>query len=58
MLVRLAQNVQSVWNAFQRQRRLTATINTLDGLSDRALRDIGLERHNIADVVRDRCRDG
>jgi uncharacterized protein YjiS (DUF1127 family) len=46
--------VRTLWNRIQTERRLRATIHTLDGLNDDSLRDIGLERHDIGSVVRSR----
>lgn len=54
---RLAAFLCRIWNAAQREHRLRATIRTLHGLNDRTLRDIGLHRGNIEDVVRARCRE-
>ncbi len=44
----------SAWRRLDRERRLRATIHALECLPDRSLRDIGLERGDIAAIVRGR----
>jgi uncharacterized protein YjiS (DUF1127 family) len=41
------------WNRLDEERRLRVTINSLRALDDRTLRDIGVERDDIVDVVRE-----
>lgn len=53
---RLAAVVLKWWNQVQKERRLSATINTLHRLNDHSLRDIGLERDEIGQMVRARSR--
>jgi uncharacterized protein YjiS (DUF1127 family) len=48
---------RTLWNNFQKERRLSATMRTLHRLNDHSLRDIGLERDNIGPVVRSRYLD-
>ncbi len=48
---------RTLWNSFQKERRLSATMRTLHRLNDHSLRDIGVERDNIGPVVRSRYLD-
>ena len=52
---RLAAGLVSLWIGALRAYRLRATIRTLHDLDDRTLRDIGLHRGEIAEIVRRRC---
>lgn len=54
LIGRLVAATRTLWNRFQKERRLSATMRTLDRLSDHSLRDIGLERDNIEPVLRSR----
>ena len=47
----LAKVVAGWWSAYRRRRRLNWTVETLQGLDDRTLRDIGLDRSEITSVV-------
>jgi uncharacterized protein YjiS (DUF1127 family) len=49
---RLVAATRALWNSFQKERRLSATMRRLHRLNDHSLRDIGLERDNIYPVVR------
>jgi len=51
LVSRLAAHFQNGWREYLQRRRLKATIFTLRGLDDRALRDIGLDRSEIESVV-------
>ena len=52
---RFAAGLRSHWTAARRGYRMRATIRTLHDLDDRTLRDIGLHRGQIAEIVRRRC---
>lgn len=52
---RFATGLVSLWIATRRAYRLRATIRTLHDLDDRTLRDIGLHRGEISEIVRRRC---
>jgi uncharacterized protein YjiS (DUF1127 family) len=54
LIGRLVAATRTLWNNFQKERRLSATMRTLHRLNDHSLRDIGLERDNIGPVVRSR----
>ena len=54
LIVRLVAATRTLWNSFQKERRLSATVRTLHRRNDHSLRDIGLERGNIGPVVRSR----
>lgn len=41
------------WNRLDEERRLRVTISSLQALNDRTLRDIGVERDDIVNVVRE-----
>jgi uncharacterized protein YjiS (DUF1127 family) len=43
--------LMSAWASWRRTRRLKATARILHGLSDRTLKDIGVERSEIDSVV-------
>lgn len=51
-LSRQALKVQSWWLALAHRRRISRTAHILDGLDDRTLRDIGLNRSEIASYAR------
>lgn len=53
---RLPETARQVFTDLERERRLRATIRDLRALNDRTLKDIGLQREDIAAAVRDRCR--
>ncbi len=57
LIGRLVAATRTLWNSFQKERRLSATVRTLHRLNDHSLRDIGLERDNIGPVVRSRYLD-
>ncbi len=57
LIGRLVAATRTLWNRFQKERRLSATVRTLHRLNDHSLRDIGLERDNIDLVVRSRYLD-
>ncbi len=57
LIGRLVAVTRTLWNNFQEERRLSATMRTLHRLNDHSLRDIGLERDNIDPVVRSRYLD-
>jgi len=44
------------WNRLDEARRLRVTISSLRALDDRTLKDIGVERSDIVDVVRENLR--
>lgn len=48
---RLAGAIFDAWQAYRLRRREAATIRLLEGLDDRTLRDIGVDRREIAAVV-------
>jgi len=50
-LTHLAERLQRGWRHWQYLRRRASAIQELQGLDDRALRDIGLERTQIRAVV-------
>ncbi len=47
----------AAWASWRRKRRLKATARILHGLSDRTLKDIGVERSEIDSVVMARSKD-
>jgi len=47
----------TAWASWRRKRRLKATARILHGLSDRTLKDIGVERSEIDSVVMARGND-
>ncbi len=49
--------IMAAWAAWRRRRRLKATARILHGLSDRTLKDIGVERSEIDSVVTARGND-
>ena len=54
LIGRLVAATRTLWNSFQKERRLSATMRTLHRLNDHSLRDIGLERGNIESMARSR----
>jgi uncharacterized protein YjiS (DUF1127 family) len=54
---RVIANLNSAWHRFMRRRLLKATVYTLQGLDDRTLSDIGLDRSEIESAVLDRGQE-
>ncbi len=54
LMSRLVAATRTLWNDFWKEQRLNATMRTLHRLNDHSLRDIGMERDNIEQVVRSR----
>ena len=54
LIGRLVAATRTLWNIFQKERRLSATVRTLHRLNDHSLRDIGVERDNIESMARSR----
>ena len=52
---RLASAMSHAWERFRSRRRLAATARILEGLDDRTLKDIGIDRGEISSVVATRC---
>lgn len=52
-----AATIRSWWLAFARRRRMRKTAFILEGLDDRTLKDIGLNRTEIGSVVARGCRE-
>jgi len=52
--VAAAAGLLNAWRRLAREWRVRRTIETLHALNDRTLRDIGVERGHIADIVRER----
>jgi uncharacterized protein YjiS (DUF1127 family) len=54
---RLSAIARTWWHSHQQKRRLRATVRILQGLDDRILKDIGLNRSEIESVVATPCVD-
>ncbi|MEQ1611500.1 MAG: DUF1127 domain-containing protein [Hyphomicrobiaceae bacterium] len=54
---RLAARFKAGWQTYLLRRRLKATVFTLQGLDDRTLSDIGLDRSEIESVVRSKSHE-
>lgn len=52
-----AAHIRAWWLAFARRQRLRRTAGILEGLDDRTLKDIGLDRTEIASVKTHGCRE-
>ena len=57
LFARAAMAARSAWQGYRQRRRLKDTIITLEGLDDRTLKDIGLDRSEIESVVLTGGRD-
>jgi uncharacterized protein YjiS (DUF1127 family) len=52
---RLSAAAQTWWHSYQRKRHARATVRILQGLDDRTLKDIGLDRSEIESVAATGC---
>jgi uncharacterized protein YjiS (DUF1127 family) len=54
---RFSEVARTWWHSYRRRRRQKATVRALQGLDDRTLKDIGLDRSEIESVAGAGCRD-